>query len=292
MNAKILFLGIRPKTLAAAIVPPVVALCYARSQGVEFNWIIINCLMLALFLQIATNFYNDAIDKLKGADEKRVGPQRLGAQFKIEPKKILLVGHIFIALAFICAVPIFIQGGPLFLLLGFLSAFLAYGYTGGPFPLAYLGLGELFVFIFFGWVATLGSFYLIAGKLDIYIWVIASMIGLLSTTLIGINNFRDREGDAEVGKRTLATRLSPKSYLGLMDCFLFLPFILSLFLVVSLKESYLILLLIAGLTHRIRFILRNYQMPSELNDALALAGKQLILFAFLFWLGSLWQSNI
>ncbi|MAZ49587.1 MAG: 1,4-dihydroxy-2-naphthoate octaprenyltransferase [Halobacteriovoraceae bacterium] len=292
MNLKILFLGVRPKTLGAAIVPPVVALSYARSQGIQFNWIIINCLMLALFLQVATNFYNDAIDKLKGADEKRVGPQRLGAQFNIDPKKIMLIGHIFMALAFIFAVPIFIKGGPIFIILGLISAFLAYGYTGGPFPLAYLGLGEVFVFIFFGWVATLGSFYLMAGNLDIYIWFIASMVGFLSMTLIGINNFRDREGDADVGKRTLATRLSSKSYLALLDCFLFLPFILTLYLVISLKESYLILLLIAGLTHRIRFILRNYQKPMELNDALALAGKQLVLFAFLFWLGSLWQSNI
>ena len=279
----------RPKTLAAAIVPPLVSLCYARSENFEVSLIILNCVLLALFLQIATNFYNDGIDKIKGADEERVGPQRLGGQHKIEPKVLMRIGHSFIALAFLVAIPIFLKGGLIYLLLGFLSAFLAYGYTGGPYPLAYLGLGELFVFIFFGLVATVGSFHITTGELDKNIFIIGSLIGLLSTTLIAINNFRDRDLDKKVGKRTLATRISKDSYLKLMDVFLFLPFVITLYLIIKVKLSYLILLLIAGAAHRIRHLVRNYQHPDELNIGLGLAGKQLVLFAVLFWLGSLWQ---
>lgn len=292
MNLKSFFIGVRPKTLSAAIVPPLTALFYGRSIGLHIDLVIINCVALALCLQIATNFYNDAIDKIKGADDNRVGPERLGGQLNINPSKIMLVGHILIGLSFLFAIPIFMKGGMLYIALGLMSAFLAYGYTGGPFPLAYLGLGELFVFIFFGLVATIGSFHLATGTVDVFIVIIGMMVGFLSTTLIGINNYRDRFGDKDVGKKTLATRLDEESYLRLMDVFLFSPFILSLTLIVGLKESYIALLLIAGLTHRIRHLLRNYREPSELNKALGMAGKQLILFSFLFWLGSLWQPSM
>lgn len=292
MNIKLVLLGMRPKTLAAAFVPPLLAQAYASYEGLGMSVYTLYCLFLAIFLQIATNFYNDAVDSIKGADEKRVGPQRLGGQFKVPAKQIFLVGHIFLILAFLCAVPIFLKGGLLYVFFGILSAFLAYGYTGGPFPLAYLGLGEPFVFIFFGHVATLGTYFLISDKLDLNIILIASIVGFLSSTLIGINNFRDRHNDKEVNKRTLATRMTEYQYLKLMDVFLFAPYIISFYFTIFEKLSFVVVLLAVGITHKIRFILRYHKDPTELNQALGLAGKQLIVFSILFWLGSLWKSTL
>ena len=292
MNLKLILLGMRPKTLAAAFVPPLLAQAYASYEGYSFGPYVLYCLFLAIFLQIATNFYNDAVDSLKGADEKRVGPQRLGGQFKIPTQKIFLVGHIFLALAVLCAIPIFLKGGVVYVFLGILSAFLAYGYTGGPFPLAYLGLGELFVFIFFGHVATLGTYFLITETLDLNIILIASIVGFLSSTLIGINNYRDRHNDKEVNKRTLAIRMTDYQYLKLMDIFLFTPYIIAFYFTIFEKLSFVAVLLGAGITHKIRFLLRNHRDPIELNQALGLAGKQLVVFSILFWLGTLWKSTL
>lgn len=286
MNVKHLIQGMRPKTLGAAFVPPVLSLFIAKQYtDVDYKWPIL-CLLLAIFIQIATNFYNDAIDCLKGADDKRVGPKRLGANENINVKSIFLVGHISLLLAFACGVPLVLKGGIPFLILGLISLFFAYGYTGGPFPLAYLGLGELFVFIFFGLVATLGSYYLYVEHISIEAVLVANQIGFLSCTLIGINNFRDRKTDKEVQKNTLATKLSESQFLFLMDIFLFLPFVLVLIHSLWLKLSFIIGLLAVGHAHRIRHILRV--TPSQCNDALALAGKQLLFFCVLYCLGSLW----
>lgn len=289
MNFQLLVKGMRLKTLPAAIVPPAMALAYYYRDYNEPNRYFIYCILLALFIQIATNFYNDAIDAFKGADNNRVGPARLSTQHAVDPKRVMLIGHIFLILALISAVPIFLRGGVPFILLGIVSAYLAYGYTGGPFPLAYLGLGELFVFIFFGLVATVGSYFLMALELDISIFLIGAMVGLQSCTLIAINNYRDRNTDRDVNKRTLATKMSSGAYLKLMDFFLFFPYVILMYFVVFQKLSYVMALLSVGQAHKIRYILKNYNELGDLNQALATAGKQLVLFSILFILGGLWK---
>lgn len=282
--------GIRPKTLAAAFVPPVVAysLFYSVNKT-HYPLMLFFCLGLALSIQIATNFYNDAIDFIKGADEKRVGPARITTQGKADYKKVLWTGHFFIFITVLFAVPIVMQGGLLFILLGLISIFFAYGYTGGPFPLAYLGLGELFVFIFFGLLATVGSFYLYALKLDTLIWIQASIIGFLSMMLIAINNFRDKETDLEVGKRTLATRMDSDKYKLILDIILFTPYFLALYLFVFVKLEYVFVLLAAGVAHKIHQVIHHYENVAELNQALALAGKHLVVFGLLLSLANIWN---
>lgn len=283
---KMFFQGIRLKTLAAAFVPPLsaAAFVYFESKMVDL-YILGHCLGLALFIQMATNFYNDGIDYLKGADTDRDGPKRITDNDNI--KLVFRFGHLCLFLAFCFGIPLVLKGGAFFLILGLISLFLAYGYTGGPFPLAYLGLGELFVFLFFGLLAFGGSAFLISGSFQLSYLVIGSIYGLLSSVLIAINNFRDRDKDKKVNKRTLATRMSRKSYLALIDFFLFAPYLILFYLFCFRDLRFIFPILAAGIAHKIRYHLRNYTALNELNDSLALAGKHLIAFSALFILSCL-----
>jgi 1,4-dihydroxy-2-naphthoate octaprenyltransferase len=277
--------GIRPKTLVAAIIPPIAAHSLYLKQFGETNYpFMLLCLALALFIQMATNFYNDGIDFKKGADADRDGPKRITDSKNIG--QVFVFGHICLVMGLACGVPLVIHGGPIFAGLGLLSMFLAYGYTGGPFPLAYLGLGELFVFLFFGLLATCGSYYLFSNTITWASVGLGCIIGFFSCVLIAINNLRDKDKDKLVGKRTLATRISSYRYLKLLDLFLFFPYLILFFFVCFIDLKYCFPLLAAGLAHQVRFIYQEYSEPSELNNALAKAGKHLLVFGLLFVLSS------
>ena len=288
MNKNWIFLGMRPKTLVAGIVPPIVAysVYYSKASFQNFD-ILIFCMLLAIFIQIATNFYNDAIDFKKGADKDRVGPKRVTENYSIPYKKVMMMGHLFLTFAFVVGIPLVIQGGPLFLFFGLLSLFLAYGYTGGPLPLAYFGLGELFVFLFFGLVATIGSFYLYAKTITIEITLISMQLGLLSCVLIAINNFRDRISDAKVNKKTLATRMGKKNYLILINLFLFIPYVIQGILIVLNPRCFLPLLAIS-MAYRIKNGLEKNEDLIDCNALLALSAKHLLLFSLFQVIVNLW----
>lgn len=290
MDIKLFIQGTRPKTLVAAIIPTLVAgsLAYSQNGTIDF-FIALMCLLLALFIQIATNFYNDAIDFKKGADVDRVGPSRLATQNNISFKKIMIGGHLFLIFAFICGIPLVMKGGIVFLILGLISLFFAYGYTGGPFPLAYLGLGELFVFIFFGHVAVGGTYYLLTLEYNLAIFILSTVIGFLSCSLIAINNLRDRATDIKVNKRTLATKMQKQSFINVILFFIYSPFVLSLYFVTNIKLSYIALIFAIGIAHEIRQILFMYSENSELNRALGQSGKLLAVFGILFFVASLWN---
>lgn len=284
MQLKFLLKGMRVKTLVAAVVPSVCSysLFYSEQKTHTLFGYFLLCVLLALFIQIATNFYNDAIDFLKGADEKRLGPERITTQGRVEAKKVFIIGHIFLVLAFICGIPLVMKGGAVILILGIISLFFAYGYTGGPFPLAYLGLGELFVFLFFGLVATSGSYFIYSGHVSISSLIIGTQIGLLSSVLIAINNLRDRETDALVNKNTLATKMSKVSFLRLIDFFLFCPYLLILFFVFYSDLRYMFNIFSVPLAHKISQEIKEVQAGDELNLYLALSGKHLLIFSLLF----------
>ena len=201
-------LAFRPKTLTAALVPILVGTSLAYSEGFYTPaWILLCTLFAALFIQIATNLLNDAIDFKKGADtEERIGPQRVTQSGLISSKKVMWGGYAFLAAALLLGIPLVIHAGWPIVIIGVFSLFLAYGYTGGPFPLAYLGLGDLFVILFFGLIAVGGMNYLYALVLRDAAIVAGVQVGFLSTVLIAINNLRDREQDLKVGKKTLAVR--------------------------------------------------------------------------------------
>jgi 1,4-dihydroxy-2-naphthoate octaprenyltransferase len=209
---KAILSGARPKTLAAGVVPVWAGGVLAWKLSGAFDAWLWTCTLLgALCVQIATNFFNDAVDGKKGADgEGRTGPRRLTGTGEMSFAQVMGIGTIFlVGAAFFGAFLVMERGWPM-LAIGLPSLFLAYGYTGGPFPLAYRGLGEVFVILFFGFVAVMGTVYVQTGGWPREAILLGGQIGPLSAVLISVNNFRDREGDALVGKRTLAVRLGPK----------------------------------------------------------------------------------
>lgn len=228
MNAWIL--ALRPKTLTAALVPIVVATALAKATGAPIQWWISIAALIASFLiQIATNFINDAIDFDKGADtETRTGPQRVTQTGLLSRKQVMTAGFACLALALALGVPLVIEGGWPIVAIGVASLFLAYGYTGGPFPLAYLGLGDLFVVLFFGVIAVGGTFFLHTHKYTTPALIAGFQVGLLATVLIAINNLRDAPQDKLVGKKTLAVRFGIRFAKMEITVMAYLPFLLGM----------------------------------------------------------------
>jgi 1,4-dihydroxy-2-naphthoate polyprenyltransferase len=200
-------LAARPRTLGAAVVPVLAgtALAFAARSFDPLTTILI--LACAVLIQIATNYFNDAIDHAKGADTAaRIGPTRVTNAGLLAPRAVMRGGAVCLAMAVLLSVPLVLHGGWPIVVIGLFSLLFAYAYTGGPFPLAYLGLGEIFVVLFFGIIAVAGTFYL---NTLAWSWesVLAGLqIGLHSSVLLAVNNLRDIESDRAAGKRTLAAR--------------------------------------------------------------------------------------
>jgi 1,4-dihydroxy-2-naphthoate octaprenyltransferase len=198
--------------LPAAIVPVWAGCVLAWKLSGSFDFLLALCTLGgAVAIQIATNFFNDAIDARKGADtERRLGPTRVTASGMMQPRTVMRLATLFLGIAVLCGVVLYQARGWPIIAIGVPSLFLAYGYTGGPFPLAYRGMGELFVIGFFGLVAVAGTVFIQTGGWPREALLLGLQIGMLSSVLISINNLRDREEDATTGKRTLAVRFGPK----------------------------------------------------------------------------------
>ncbi len=199
----------RPKTLGAAIAPVAVGCALAEKISGKLDWTLALCTLGSCgALQIATNFFNDALDSIKGADtQARIGPRRITASGSASAKAVNIAAWLMLAVATLLAVPLFEARGLPILFIGIPSLYFCFGYTGGPMPLAYRGLGELFVILFFGFVAVAGTVFVQIGEWPHAGFVAGFQIGCLSTVLIAINNLRDVSEDTRSGKRTLAVRL-------------------------------------------------------------------------------------
>jgi len=197
----------RPKTLTAALVPVLVATGLAYGLGVG-RWLpALAALLGAVFIQIGTNLINDYYDFKKGADtHERLGPQRVTQSGLIAPGTVMAGAAVCFGLATAVGLYLVSVGGWPIVVIGLASLLCGYAYTGGPFPLGYNGLGDLFVFIFFGLVAVTGTYYLQAGTVDAAAWWTAVPVGAIGTMLIVVNNLRDVTTDVKAGKRTLAVR--------------------------------------------------------------------------------------
>lgn len=228
---KSILLAFRPKTLTAALVPVLAASALAHAMTGAVNQRFLWLALLASFcIQIGTNLVNDAVDFKKGADtEKRIGPQRITQAGILSSKQVMILGSVFFAAAILMGIPLVWAGGWPIVLIGLFSVAMGYSYTAGPFPLAYLGLGDLFVIIFFGFVAVLGMFFLHVGAWPLEAWMLGLQIGLHATVLIAINNLRDREGDVLVGKRTLAVRFGKRFSRIEITALILLPYLLNVF---------------------------------------------------------------
>ena len=201
-------LAARPKTLTAAVVPVVVGTGLALGQGMAALWPALAALAGAVLIQIGTNLTNDYYDFRKGADtHERVGPTRVTQSGLIAPQTVLAAGAACFALAVVVGAYLVARGGWPFVVIGLASVLAGWAYTGGPYPLGYVGLGDLFVMVFFGLVAVPGTFYAQALALVPAVWPAAVAIGATGTMILVVNNLRDMETDARAGKHTLVVRL-------------------------------------------------------------------------------------
>ncbi|MBX3314746.1 MAG: 1,4-dihydroxy-2-naphthoate polyprenyltransferase [Actinobacteria bacterium] len=229
--------GARPRTLPAAVVPVLVGTACAvdKVDGGLIWWRAVAAMVVALALQVATNYANDYSDGVRGtdADDKRVGPVRLVGQGLASPASVKRAAMASFAVAGVVGTALAIAVGPELFVVGALAIGAGWFYTGGPRPYGYAGLGEAFVFVFFGVVATAGSTYVQTGELDALGLAASVPVGLLATALLVVNNLRDIPGDTLVGKRTLAVRLGDRRtrwlYTGcIVVTFVCVPFVAGL----------------------------------------------------------------
>jgi len=198
--------GARPRTLPAAVVPVLVGTLAIRPESLRWDRMVVAA-VVALALQIGTNYANDYSDGIRGTDERRVGPVRLVGQGLASPRSVKMAALLCFGVAglgglWLCSLTSWWLTIP-----GVLAVVAGWLYTGGPKPYGYLGLGELFVFIFFGVFATVGSGYVQGHHVPTLLWLAAIPVGLLATALLEANNLRDISGDRVSAKRTLAVRL-------------------------------------------------------------------------------------
>jgi len=197
----------RPRTLPAAVAPVLVGTGLAWRDGKFDGRAAALCLGFGLLVQIGTNFSNDYYDFVKGADTAaRVGPRRAVAAGLIAPAAMHRAMWGVFAAAFLCGLGLIAWGGPWLLLVGALSILCGLAYTGGPWPLGYHGLGDVFVFVFFGLVAVCATYFVQAGAVVTDAVVTAVAVGLLTANILVVNNYRDAETDAAAGKHTLVVR--------------------------------------------------------------------------------------
>lgn len=278
-------LAARPKTLPAAIVPVWVGCALAWELAGKVDWLLaLFTLLGAIWIQIATNLFNDAIDDEKGADtEARLGPQRVSASGLLSRRAVYSAALIFLLLACLTSIPLIQARGWIIVAIGLPSLYLSFGYTGGPFPLAYLGLGELFVILFFGLVAVGGTYFVQTGEWGWEAGVLGLQVGLLSAVLIAINNLRDVAEDRRSGKRTLAVRCGPEVVQRMVCAFVVLAMTLTIcghfygarwFFLLSVPWLLVGVLCVNGV--------RRAEPGPSYNAFLAGAALQLLLFAISF----------
>ena len=203
------FLACRPKTLSVSLSPVLLGTAVAWHDTHRVLWLpLLAATLGAAFIQIGTNLFNDVGDFLRGTDTPgRLGPRRAAAEGWLSVRAIRSGAWLAFALAFACGIYLVWHGGWPIVAIGLASLAAGWAYTGGPKPIAYGPLGEFFVFIFFGLVAVGGSYYLQTLRVTPTVLLVATLVGIHAAAVITVNNYRDLDGDARSGKRTLAVRL-------------------------------------------------------------------------------------
>lgn len=297
-NAKIWFEAIRPKTLPAGAAPVIIGVSLSYLFGYFLLLPAIVTLVCALMIQILTNLINEIYDFKRGADtQDRVGPTRAVASGIITVELMKNIAIILALFTFILGLYLVYVAGYEILLIGIVSLLFAYLYTGGPYPLAYKGLGDLFVFIFFGLVAVSGTYYIQTGTVDEFSVIAAIAPGLISANILAVNNIRDIETDRKANKRTLAVRLGRRISIAVFSTVNYLAFASHAVLVYLLfdagyRNSYFLLLPLILFPMSINNLksLRS-KTESELNPLLAATGKLLFLYSILFLIGIFLMTN-
>jgi 1,4-dihydroxy-2-naphthoate octaprenyltransferase len=288
--ARIWLMAARPRTLPAAVAPVLVGTALAWTGGTFKPLTFLAALVGALFIQVGTNLSNDYSDARRGADtEDRLGPVRVTAGGLVPPRQVLIATYVAFGVAVLAGTYLIATAGWELLLVGAASILAGVLYTGGPRPYGYEGLGEVFVFLFFGVVAVTGSYFAQTEELDWEALVLAVPVGLLASAILVVNNVRDLETDRRAGKRTLAVRLGRERARGLFAAMVAgafasapLPWLLG-----SLSPWLLLSWLAVPLAVPLVRVVRTRTDGPSLNGALAGTGRLQLAFCVLLSAGLL-----
>ncbi|WP_457575673.1 1,4-dihydroxy-2-naphthoate polyprenyltransferase [Desulfomarina sp.] len=282
----------RPKTLPAALAPVAVGSAVAYRDGEFILFTAMVCLACAVTLQVAVNFANDYFDaKNKIDSEDRLGPVRVTQSGLIPPESVRLAIIWSLLLAAFLFSYLVSRGGVAVLFIGVASILAALAYSGGPYPLASHGLGEFFVFIFFGLVAVCGTYFIQTGQLTPFVFSAAIPPGLLISAIMVVNNLRDRESDRKAGKNTLAVILGKRNTIIFYTFLVGLSYCVSILMVSgSSAVSAMIFLPWLTMPHGWKLIREvREKQGRELNDTLAKTAKLSLVFSLLFAVGIVWS---
>jgi len=287
---RIWLMAARVRTLPAAVAPVLVGTALAGYAHVFHPLRFVAALVGAVFIQIGTNLSNDYSDARRGADtEDRLGPVRVTAGGLVPPRQVLIATYITFGIAVLAGLYLVIVAGWELLLVGAASILAGVLYTGGPKPYGYEGLGELFVFLFFGIVAVAGSYFVQVEHLDWEAFALAVPVGLIASAILVVNNFRDIDTDRRAGKRTLAVRLGRERTRGLYAVMIYGAYVLTpvtwLFgpLTAWVMLPWLTLIAAAAVVRTVR----NHTDGPSLNQALAQTGMLQLAFCLMLSAGLL-----
>jgi len=282
-------LASRPKTLPAAVAPVLVGTAVAIKDD-KFNLTaFLIALICSILIQVGTNFVNDLYDYLAGSDrEDRLGPRRALATGLITVNEMKFAIFITFIVTFLLGMYLVYMGGFVVFLIGILSIFAGIAYTAGPYPLAYNGLGDIFVFIFFGFVGTVGTYFVQALQVNAFVFWASVPVGALITNILVVNNYRDIEADRLSGKHTLAVKFGRKFTRYQYLLFMILSYSILPLVFFSFKQSPFIFIPLLSLPIAIKLIKMIFTFTgTELNNTLALTAKLSAIYGLLFALGIL-----
>jgi len=287
-SLRIWIMAARVRTLPAAVAPVLVGTSLAIRDGQFDGFAFVFALLGALFIQVGTNLSNDYSDARRGADtEDRLGPVRVTAGGLVPPKQVLTATYVSFGLAVLCGIYLIAVAGPVLVLIGAASIVAGVLYTGGPRPYGYEGLGEVFVFLFFGIVAVSGSFYVQIQELPWQVFVLAVPVGLIAAAILVVNNVRDIDTDRRAGKRTLAVRLGRERTRVLYGAMLAGAYLVLIVLSLGLTAWVLLPWLSLPLAARLLAIVRRRTDGPSLNGALGGTGMLQLVFCLLLSAGVL-----
>jgi 1,4-dihydroxy-2-naphthoate octaprenyltransferase len=276
--------GARPKTLPAAIAPVLVGTAFAGYNASALNFLL--ALIVGLGLQVGVNYANDYSDGIKGTDLDRIGPMRLVGSGAATPEAVKRAALIAMGIASIAGVLLAARSSWLLLVLGALSIVAAWTYTGGPKPYGYYALGEVSVFIFFGLVATLGTYFAHVGSISFEILLASLAMGSLACAILVLNNLRDLEKDKNAGKTTLSVKIGDAQTRKLFQGLLFAPLLFTLAL---LPTSFYFLLALIALPQvsKVSSSIRSGADGKALIELLERTGKIQIIYSLAISLATL-----
>ncbi|MHB1535426.1 MAG: 1,4-dihydroxy-2-naphthoate polyprenyltransferase [Acidimicrobiales bacterium] len=278
-------LGARPRTLPASAVPVVIGTAVAFAGGHAIWWRAVAAVVVALALQVGTNYANDYSDGVRGTDAGRVGPTRLVASGLASPAAVKAAAVAAFALAGVLGLALAVATTWWLLLLGVACIAAGWLYTGGPRPYGYAGLGEAFVFVFFGLVATAGTAFVQLDRVTGLALLASVPAGLLAVAMLVVNNLRDRRGDASAGKRTLAVRIGSFATRRLYAACVLAPFLLAVALAVSRPAALLALLALPLALRAARRVLGGGDDGPDLIAVLGQTGRLQLAFGLLLAAG-------